>query len=692
MRSNRLLIAALEYAVRGWYVFPVKQEAKIPLTSKGHKDATTDPEQITKWWAQNPHANIGLSLEHSDLVGVDVDSYKEDCGFNDFMVGREMPATLRQKSARGGTHYIFKASKGASYPGKLCSGVDIKYKGYILVAPSRFDGGEYQWQTDDKPAEAPDWLPAKPPLAARGQGQQQMPPMAFKRQQTIMQINDGESWHLTVLRMVGSFVAKGWSDKDIHWETDALTEPGYTVEQTRAEVQKMIDGARDKGFDIGMPAQCSPAVTLEAISSTAGEAVTLIKNAAGNPIANQYNVYTVLKYLSPWNEVFAFDEFAMRRMVIKKPPNEPGNPKLFKPRDIRETDYSKVTKWLNVNGFNSLPKQIVVDAVAELCEDNLISPVDDYLEKLSFDPAVDEPQLSLWVQRYFGVQPEDDNHKAYVAAVSRLALIQAVARAFDPGCQADTVPILEGKQGIGKSTALRILHGAEWFTDALPPMGTKDASDFLRGKWGVELSEMAFQKKAELETQKAFISRREERFRPAYGREEILYNRRCVFWGTTNRTDYLKDETGNRRFLPIKVENVDKRGLAANRDKLWAEAVYYYKQGEKWHLDGDLLRSASEQASQRFEDDPWIEVINEKLRNIEHISIRVACQRCFEEVSDLSINQQMARRMSSCLQQAGWERSGKYTSGAQRNQTRFIRVNTEDAPHNAPEEPDDFQF
>jgi predicted P-loop ATPase len=128
-------------------------------------------------------------------------------------------------------------------------------------------------------------------------------------------------------------------------------------------------------------------------------------------------------------------------------------------------------------------------------------------------------------------------------------------------------------------------------------MGTKDASDFLRGKWGIELPELAFQKKAELETQKAFISRRVERFRPAYGREEICYERRCVFWGTTNRADYMKDETGNRRFLPIKVESVDLVGLKANRDKLWAEAVYYYKRGEKWHLDSsgrvtELYRSS----------------------------------------------------------------------------------------------------
>ena len=217
-------------------------------------------------------------------------------------------------------------------------------------------------------------------------------------------------------------------------------------------------------------------------------------------------------------------------MVMSKPPGERGNPSFFKPRQLKESDYTKVLKWLNQNDFPSVSKQLVIDCVQELCEENIISPVRHYLESLAFDPQIDEPQLSFWMERYLGVEPTTDEERRYVEAVSRLSLIQAVARALNPGCKADSVPILEGGQGIGKSTAIRILHGAEWFGDALPPMSHKDASDYIRGKWGIELAELAFQQKAEVETQKSFISRREERFRPAYGREEICYPRRCVFW------------------------------------------------------------------------------------------------------------------------------------------------------------------
>ena len=139
--------AALTYASKGWHIFPVTPSKKIPygsLVSKGHLNATTSVNQITEWWTEAPNANIGLNLEASGLVCIDVDSYKSDCGFDDFIKDKHLPQTLTQKSASGGTHYIFKAKLGDSYPGTLCKGVDIKYNGYILLSPSCFDGRPYE--------------------------------------------------------------------------------------------------------------------------------------------------------------------------------------------------------------------------------------------------------------------------------------------------------------------------------------------------------------------------------------------------------------------------------------------------------------------------------------------------------------------------------------------------------------------
>lgn len=162
--------AALDYAARGWHVFPLKPNSKDPLIparmgGRGFWDATTDPDRITRWWTVTPDANIGLGLVQSGLVCIDADTYKPGCEWSAFIAGRDLPDTLIQRSARGGTHYLFHAPKGADFPGSLCHLVDVKHKGYILLEPSAFEDGAYQWQTDDDPAPAPDWLlNAAPPV------------------------------------------------------------------------------------------------------------------------------------------------------------------------------------------------------------------------------------------------------------------------------------------------------------------------------------------------------------------------------------------------------------------------------------------------------------------------------------------------------------------------------------------------
>ncbi|RWR44976.1 hypothetical protein EOW65_17685 [Sinirhodobacter ferrireducens] len=155
--------AALAYAGRGWKVCPLRDGTKSDhLTGHGgYHNATSDPDQVRKWWMQWPDANIGLNLEASGLVVLDADTYKPDCGWQNYIEGREAPWTLIQKSARGGTHYIYQAEQGVEYLGKLCQGVDIKHKGYILLEPSTFEGGQYRFETDDEPEPCPDWVPRK---------------------------------------------------------------------------------------------------------------------------------------------------------------------------------------------------------------------------------------------------------------------------------------------------------------------------------------------------------------------------------------------------------------------------------------------------------------------------------------------------------------------------------------------------
>jgi hypothetical protein len=157
--------AALDYAARGWHVFPCRKNEKDPITANGHKDATNDLEQVKKWWTKTPMANIGLACAASGLVVVDPDTYKPDCGWDQFRIenGIDEIETLTQRSARGGWHFFFKAQPGAAYPGTLAVEVDVKHNGYIMLAPSTFEGKAYEWHNDDPIADAPDWLKAKAP-------------------------------------------------------------------------------------------------------------------------------------------------------------------------------------------------------------------------------------------------------------------------------------------------------------------------------------------------------------------------------------------------------------------------------------------------------------------------------------------------------------------------------------------------
>ena len=211
------------------------------------------------------------------------------------------------------------------------------------------------------------------------------------------------------------------------------------------------------------------------------------------------------------------------------------------------------------------------------------------------------PRLDAWTMTHLGAEDTPLNR-----AFGSRWMISAVARIMRPGVKADHMLILEGPQGAKKSSALKVLAGEEWFTDELAEIGCKDAAQQMRGIWIIEIAELDAISRAEVSRIKAFLTRTTDRYRPPYERYIVTVPRQCVFAGSVNPETYLRDETGNRRFWPVRCGTIDLDALARDRDQLWAEAVKRYRDGAIWWLDEpDLIAGAKAEQDRRYQTDAW---------------------------------------------------------------------------------------
>lgn len=179
-----------------------------------------------------------------------------------------------------------------------------------------------------------------------------------------------------------------------------------------------------------------------------------------------------------------------------------------------------------------------------------------------------------------------------------------------PGCKFDNILVLEGKQGSGKSSAIKILTGEPWYSDApLNRLDEADAVGQIQGIWIQELGEMVTLSKADIDSLKAFASRAIDRARLPYERAPRDFPRQCIFMGTTNSDAYLRDQTGNRRFWPVRTGMIDLRNLRQDRDQLWAEVIVRYLAGEALELPRDLWEDAAKEQEDRLAEHPWVDTI-----------------------------------------------------------------------------------
>ncbi|BBH19809.1 hypothetical protein Back11_11540 [Paenibacillus baekrokdamisoli] len=325
-------------------------------------------------------------------------------------------------------------------------------------------------------------------------------------------------------------------------------------------------------------------------------------------LSNARNVELILTN-GALKDVLAYDAFKNAEVVKNALP--------WRKRERPNSDYEP---WLGADDrrlqhyiskkYNIKSADTVKNALTEVVHGNTFHPVKSYLEEQRWDGV---PRLERMFIEYLGAEDT-----AYVRAVTRKMFVAAIKRIYEPGCKFDYMLVLVGPQGVGKSSLLAKM-GKQWFSDSLKTFDSKEAGEHLQGAWVIEIGELAAMKKAEVDEIKQFLSKESDRYRVAYDRMVTDFPRKCVFFGTTNNSNFLQDATGNRRFWPVTVDP-DKRTKNHFTEltdtvvgQLWAEALCLYKDKESLELDSAMYAEAQAMQERHMDTDPREGLIQEYL-------------------------------------------------------------------------------
>jgi predicted P-loop ATPase len=361
-----------------------------------------------------------------------------------------------------------------------------------------------------------------------------------------------------------------------------------------------------------------------------------------HPLPILENACIALELAPAFHGKFGWDEMLCAPMIFQS-----------EPRQITDEDVTAVQRFLQRAGMRRIGHIPVHQAIRCVCQQRPYHPVRDYLERVEQEHD-NEQRLETWLSRYLGVA-----ETGYSNTIGRMFMIAMVARIFEPGCKADHMLVLEGPQGKKKSMACQVLATEPYFSDALRDIENKDASIHMRGKWLIEHSEMHAVGRAAATALKAFMSRTHEKFRPPYLREDVSEPRQCVFVGTSNKDQYLRDETGGRRFWPVKCGTIDIEGLKADRDQLFAEAVIAYRGGESWWPSAEFeAEHIVPEQEKRYEADEWDSLIGDYLDN-RLLGAKAAIPQLAKEALGLDaarLGMLEQKRIAAILTRLGWTR------------------------------------
>ena len=396
-----------------------------------------------------------------------------------------------------------------------------------------------------------------------------------------------------------------------------------------------------------------PVVNLADIRAAQSLDAMLAKNDKGAPLNTVGNIIAVLRHDPALAGLMSYNEFTYESAILRAPPVPDDDAAPLDgpyPRQWTDADVALLFAYVQRRWISRATEGALRSAMAAEGAMRGFHPVREWLATLIWDGI---GRLDSWLTAAFGVEKSD-----YHTDVGAKTLIAAVRRVRQPGCKFDFMVILEGGQGIGKSTALVILFTDKWFSDSLiHDLSNKDAAIGLCGVWCVEMSEIGQMARSADEAIKAFVARRVDKYRPPFGRSDVTRPRQCVLIGTTNRTDYLRDDSGNRRYWPVACLSVDLVWLAANREQLWAEAATREAAGESiWLDDGETQQAAESEQDGRLEPDSWEDVIVPKLE----YRTTILMSEILTDILKIPVAQQDRRqelRVGRILRKQKWERS-----------------------------------
>lgn len=639
--ENARLLSALGYAKRGWSVFPCRMKAKEPATRHGFKDSTRDKAAIIRWWSSSPLANVAVATGGlSGIVVLDVDPRNGGDGNLAELEQRHgaLPETVSACSGGGGRHFYFAMPVGVVLKsGKLADGLDFKAEGgYVIAPPSVHPSGQpYRWDRDPREtrlAACPDWLRAIP---AEGQP---APDRARTRDaaQTVLGRAFAEA------SLLGRALEGGKRAVVCPWQEQHTSGAPFDS-STVLFPANAADGLG--GFHCSH-SHCAGRTSKDAVrevrrKGTSGGAsktswmTNLRRTEKGEVRASLANLVQILEHDDRYERKLRLDE--MRGVV------------LFEKDEMTDAAVSGIRIDLEVRYGLQATEPETARAVAFVASRNSFHPVREFLEGLTWDGT---PRLHRIAHDILRVRADSEEEAELAALLVRRWFIGLVGRPCEPGCKLDTALILQGAQGVGKSTFFRVIGGT-WFSDTEMALD-KDALMQLRGAWIYEWAELEnVMGRHAVARVKAFLTSTEDKYRPPFGRTPITVRRSGVIVGTTNNEDFLHDPTGSRRFWVVPVGVIDLARLRAEREELLAEAVAAWRGKERRWLSEEEERNREALAQRFVETDPWEARVLEFAERQDHVRTADVLLQALDVPMD-KLTRRDEMRIASILRRSGY--------------------------------------